>query len=68
MVDSSPAELEFLSEIFSIIKSLFGNQKPDYPKFIKKTYSKLKEKQNVDLNFDSKNQMSRKFDTENLSE
>ena len=61
MVEILPPELEFLTEIFTIIKSLSRNQKPDYPKFIKKTYSKLKEKQNADLNLTAKRMLSNNF-------
>ena len=68
MVEILPSELEFLIEIFTIIKSLSRNQKPDYPKFIKKTYSKLKEKQNGDLNLTAKRMLSKKFSMEKFSD
>lgn len=41
MVKILPPQLEFISEIYTIIKSLSRNQKPDYTKFIKKTFAKL---------------------------
>ena len=68
MVEILPSELEFLIEIFTIIKSLSRNQKPDYPKFIKKTYSKLKEKQNGDLNLTAKRMLGNNFSKEKFSD
>lgn len=44
------------------------NQKPDYPKFIKKTYSKLKEKQNVDLSNSAKRMIGKSFSMQKMSD
>jgi len=41
MVEIIPKELEYLVEMFVMIKALSRNQKPDYPKYIKKAFFKL---------------------------
>lgn len=68
MVEILPPELEFINEIFTIVKSLSRNQKPDYPKFIKKTYSKLKEKQNIDMKLGSHQMMSGSISMQKFSD
>ena len=57
-----------MCEIYTLVKSLSRNQKPDYPKFIKKTYSKLKEKQNAVLGIVNKSLLSGNFSMQKFSE